>query len=687
MKLSLVLQKIGYFVTLFTVLLLPIFFLPVTSEFYDFNKNILLIVSSLILALILTLSFVFDRQVRLVRSPLGLPLLLIAITWLASTLLRSPNRFDAFLDPGQTGSVIALVLFFTTSVNFLRTKKEIESLAFVLITSITLLGASTILWSSELLPKLLSSIPSLQYLASPLWTPTGVPLSTILAITSLIPFIIVLIIKEKNLSLKTYLLALSLLINISGVGLLSYRLAHPPTGTDKPAFLPHSTAWAISLEALKISPLLGTGPATFLSDFTQFRPLAYNLTPNWATRFTSSSNYPFQLLATVGTLGLAAYLFFVWRAFHLALKTLKITHNSAAPYAHPLALAALASAFTLLALQLVFPVHPLPLFLLFILLAIAVASLKQLGASFVHEANFDLVATASSDRSPLLAWIIFIVVLILALPSFYLVGRAYAAEVLFQNALTSASNNDGKTTYDTLIKTIQANPYRDSYRVVYSQINLLLANSLATGEKLSDADRTTVTQLVQQAIREAKNAAALNPQKVTNLENLAGVYRNLLNFAQGADAWTIASYRQAILLDPINPNLRIALGGVFYAQKNYDDAIRFFQSAVDLKSDLANAHYNLAAAYREKGEYAKALPFLETAVQLVDKTSPDFTKANSDLDDRQKKLPVASPTPTPPPHATQLTAPEPLPTPIVNPPLELDESLSPAASPTPPSQP
>ena len=181
--------------------------------------------------------------------------------------------------------------------------------------------------------------------------------------------------------------------------------------------------------------------------------------------------------------------------------------------------------------------------------------------------------------------------------------------------------------------------------------------------------------MIQQAIREAKNAVALNPSKVSNLENLVGVYRNLLNFVQGADSWTIASYNQAIALDPVNPNLRIALGGIYFNQKNWDDAIRLFQQAVNLKPDLANAHYNLAAGYREKGDYAKAVTSMQTVLSLLDKSSADYTKASQEL--------VALNATPATPAASQLTQPEPLPTPKVNPPLKLDQSLSPEASPKP----
>ena len=179
---------------------------------------------------------------------------------------------------------------------------------------------------------------------------------------------------------------------------------------------------------------------------------------------------------------------------------------------------------------------------------------------------------------------------------------------------------------------------------------------------------------------------ALNPTKVTNVENLASIYRNLLNFAQGADAWTIAAYQQAAVLDPVNPNLRIALGGVFFAQKNYDEAVRIFQTAVDLKPDLPNAHYNLAAAFREKGQYERALASLDQVMQYItDKNSSDYQTASAEADELKKKIaPKTAPISEKPVSPTQLTTPEKeLPKLKIVPPIQVSEALAPEAPATP----
>lgn len=671
MKLAAIFRKVGFIATTAGAFLLPLFFLPITSEFYDFNKQALIIFLALASLLLLTASFVAERQVTLTFSPFGLPILAILVSLVLSAVLRSPNRLDALIDPGQVGTYLGLAVIFFCAINFLRTKSQLDIFSISLTVSAAILGLVTIFWASGLAQKI-PLISSFQFLASATWSPTGSPLATLSLFLAFLPFLALQLLREKTLHLKSSLLAVSFALILVASGLISYRLFLSSDASSRPLFLSHRFSWAIALEALKISPLLGTGPGSYLADFTQFRPVTYNLTPNWSIRFTTGSNYFLHLFATLGLLGALAYLWLIYRTV-LTLKKSSNLH--------------LVPILVIFATQLFLPAYFIQTVFLFLFLILAVVSLKLSGSSLIQESTIDIVAASTSgSKSPLLPIISLILATAIIFPTGYLFARSYLAEVLFQKALTAAAKNDGKATYDTLIRSISANPSRDVYRVVYSQTNLLLANALASNENLTDADRNTITQLVQQAIREAKNAVSLNPTKVSNLENLAGVYRNLLNFAQGADSWTLASYRQAITLDPVNPNLRIALGGVYFAQKNWDEAVRFFQSAIDLKPDLANAHYNLAAAYREKSEYPKAVASLETVLTLLDKSSADYTKATSELEELRKKIGEIAPkqiTKQP----SQLTQPEPLPTPKVTPPLQLDQSLSPEAPSTPSSNP
>lgn len=675
MKPSALVQKIGTGIIYGVVFLWPLFFLPTTSDFYDFNKQILLFGSSLVLFICLSIYWVLEKQVRILRSPLGLPSLALAVSLLLSTIIKSPNKIEALLDPAQAGTYLAAIVLFFAVINLIHTKKEFIYLVISWLASSFVLGLMGIFWATGLANKVLPA--SLSFAKSLVWTPTGNALSTIIYLGVAVVFAVFILIKAKPTTKPGLLSAGLIFVSLISMGLFGYLLFSPKS-TFRPSLMPQSTGWTIALEVLKTSPIFGSGPGSYLTDFTQYRPINFNLTPNWALRFTSSSNQFLQMLTLGGFLGLAAFLLWVVKAGRMIAKSFSAQETYS--------LATSAGLVFLFVTSLVLPLSNVTLGLMFILAAVLVLAHKHAGFPQTHEASLDIIAASGSGQSPILPWAILVLSVALGLPSFYLLGRAYVGEMQFQQSLVAAAANDGKKTYDTLIETIKTNPYRDAYRVAYSQTNMLIANSIANTKNISEADRGTITQLIQQALREAKNAIALNPTKVTNVENLALIYRNLLNFVQEADAWTIASYRQAIVLDPINPNLRISLGGVFFAQKNYDEAIRFFQTAVDLKPDLANAHYNLAAAYREKGQYENALASMERVLQLVDRNSDDFTKASSEADELRKKITPAAEVKKPA-APSQLKAPESsLPTPKINPPLTVPANLAPeapVATPTP----
>ncbi len=667
-------HKIGYYLVLAITFLTPLFFLPITSEFYEFNKHYLLLISAVTLLSLWSVSFIVDRQVKLIRNPFTLPLLSVAAAWIISTIARTPNRLDALIDPGQTGTIVALTIIFITGISFIKTKRELEILVHTLLISLSALASITALWSTGVMTK---AIPW-TFAQNPLWNPSGSPIGTLVLLVIFLPFLGVYIAKQKEDSTKILLLSVALFLFVSAAGLITYRIFRD--SNSRPLFLSQTSSWAIALEALKISPVIGTGANTYLSDFTRFRPLSHNLTSAWNIRFNSASNYYMQILATLGFIGLASMSFLTYKTIRLFLRALRSPSES---IVHTPALAASITATLLLLSFFFIPPTVTTSFILYLLFIVIVVSFKLMGSPLVHEANVDIIAASESGvRTPMLPWISLLMTLLLIVPFANVLANSYAAEFMFQKSLEAASRNDGRSTYNNIYQAIRFNPLRDTYHVAASQTNLMLANSSAAKKDLTADEREVISKLVQQSIQEAKNAVALNPTKVTNLENLATVYQNLMNFAQGADEWAIASYRQAMILDPNNPTLNISLGGILYARKNYDEALRLFLRAADLKPDYANAYYNISATYREKKDYQNAYLAMQTVTNLIDKSSSDYAKAKGEMDELAKlvgeKTPVVSE-----PAKSELESPKPATTPKVNPPINLPSELGPETSSTP----
>ena len=150
--------------------------------------------------------------------------------------------------------------------------------------------------------------------------------------------------------------------------------------------------------------------------------------------------------------------------------------------------------------------------------------------------------------------------------------------------------------------------------------------------------------------------------------------------AQGADQFTVQTYRQAVALDPINPNLRIALGGVHYALKDYDGAVRIFELAAATKNDFANAHFNFAFALRDAGKLDRAIQEMTLVLSLItDKEGNDYKIAKQALDDLQAKKKAEAPA------GEELNPPQAAEEPVIQPPIDLPEGSEPPEAPTTPT--
>jgi Flp pilus assembly protein TadD len=658
-----ILNKIISWGLIFLVGFIPLFFLPFTSEFYEFNKNILLLVVSGLLLVVWVLKMVLEKKVSFRQTPFDLPVLTIAGVFILSTIFASTNKWETLWIPGGTGTILGLTVLYFVMTNVIRDTQYVKRIIWGLTISAIILSLTAIYQFIGLGETLIPQNSFWAFLRLKSWTPAGglLPLATFLIV--IIALLGTQIYNDWKARHRLLLFSsFTLLLLISGLVVSLYQLFIP----TKPVLLPYSTSWAIAIESFKNwrSFLFGVGPTSFVDAFSQFRPISYNLGNLWAIRFVVSGNYYLHLLTTVGILGLGAFLWLVGKIIK----------------AHPVFIIHY-SLFIILVLFLFLPSSFLLIFVFYILVALLAINLPT---------------REHSESSKIVPWIIFIPALLFVLCAMYFVGRAYTAEVYFKKSLNASMKNDGTSTYNNQVKAIALNPYNDVYRIAYSQTNLALANSLATNPPaggLSDQDRQNITSLVQQAIREAKFAVSLNKNKIINWENLGQIYRQLVNFAQGADQWTIASFRQAANLDPANPNLKLNIGGIYYSLGDYDEAIRWFQQSIDIKPNFANGYYNLAAAYREKGDFKKAHEAMQTTVSLVPSTSEDYQKAQRELEELARKVSEKEATfgakikTQPEVQETPLTEPQPLPSPIITPPIELPQQSAPEINPAPEATP
>jgi len=644
------LEKIIIYACIF---LLALFIVPSFPAAFVLPREILLAASVILLLILWSIKLVMAGSLTFAKGKYDWPVLLIALTYLLSALFVTPNKMEAFWLPGTACFVVASA-FLYFFVNQLK-KEEKEGVVISLFFSgviFSLLVLFSTLGTFAKVPQL----PA--FLKANTFNTLGGSIPGMIFLICILPLALNLILKNRDLA-KRLFFSISLIIIVFGL-LVCVKNTIPAKGQGL-GLLDYSTSWQVLVDTLKFKPVLGIGPANYITAFNRFKPLSFNNSTFWANSFTSSRNFYLTALTEVGLAAAIALFFLLLTVYKSGVKKRLIDIKT-----WPLIL------FLLLAF--IFPVVAFDTTLLFILLAIGSdANEKIFNVNFLAQGQD--ASSPISSRLPSL--IVALPVIILALTASYFGGRWALAEYRFQEAINAVGNNNAQTAVNKMVAAINLNPKVDRYRLSYSQINLAIAQNIAAKKDLTDDDKTTISQLIQIAIQEGKATVALNPTRADNWAFLADIYRSVMSFAQGADQFAIQTYTQAVALNPVNPNLRIALGGIYYALGRYDEAIDAFKLAVLAKSNLPNAHYNLAVAFRDKKDYTNALVEMNTTLTLVDQESQDYKTVKDEID---KLEPLVKQTETATTKQGTLTPPQKAPEPVVQPPLELPEEATPPAA-------
>jgi hypothetical protein len=618
--------------------------LPFFTDPFDFPRSVVVITVALLGIGLWSILLLSREQLVLTKTPLTVPLFLYIAAYLPSIIFAA-NKVEALLLPLGLGSVLAmflLFLFITGPLHrLITTSSGLMALAL----------AAAVVPLSFLLPFLPASLlPELVFTSLAIC----LPLTITLLVFAVISF------RQQHLAARSVMPVVVGLVPLVTLGLL---LATTLNRHIPLASLPYLAGWQIAADALKSQPLWGYGPTNFTTAFTISRPAWLNFDKTyWNYRFFVSSDLPLQLMTTLGLPGLFAYCFLIASLLRLVVRRF----TALTPLAQSLSFGLVA----VIILQLLLPPTFTALWFFFGLLALLSLELRSLtGAVVDTRLSFSAASpkfstihdflsptpmeTGNDSVKKAVGGGLLVITLVIG----YFLGRGISAEYTYKRALDEVTANQATRGYASLIAAIGLNPYREAFHLTYSQVNFSLANALAQKKDLTDSDRQTINQLVQQAIREAKAAVALNPSSAPAWENLAGLYRSLIQYAQGADQWAITALRQTVILDPTNPTQRLALGTMYQQLGQYDDALLMYRQAATLKPDWADAHYSTAEVLKQKNDLAGAASELQSTLSLLPLGSDQSYKVSQELEQASRVLgtqsaqlqPTATPPPTPQP--------------------------------------
>jgi tetratricopeptide (TPR) repeat protein len=670
-------QKVSKVSIFLLIFLLPLFFLPQTTDILDFNKQALLIFLSFLAFFSWLTNQYLLNSFQLNFTILNIPVLILLLVMALATLF-SLWPWGSFwgwpLESGASFLTLFCLILLYFLISTLFSKKEIILALVILILSGSLaaLIGSFQLYEKFLFPWDFSQTNSFNTIGSPnslaIFLASLFPVvfslvyfgkktfqRALLAIAGVLIFLGLIFINfriawlvflvailtflifgmmrireigRKWLFLLMILLAFSLLFGIFRIPIsnLPSTLWKVFPTTPLEVSPNYQSTFEVSKEMIKKRPIFGFGPGTFQYGWSQFKSQTLNQTIFWNVRFTKGASEIVENLGTVGLLGIISILGLIGFFIYLSAKNLLSEISEKIDF-WTLKLGIFSGFLAIFAGKLFYFSNLTLEFLFWLFLA-------SFGAiSFQKIKSFKI--KAYSSLSGLIS--LFIVLLLAAgISLFFIEGQRWLAEAEYTKGVKEFQRGKTEESINLITKASKLNPSQDLFLRDLAQVLLLkIQNELQRTDISLQEISQRVGFLIQQTVNEAANKATeINPQNGQNWIVRAEVYRNLIGIIpdqQETINWAINCYKKAGELEPTNPFVLVGLARVYLTQvsllsqqpakekearSNLEKAKENIKKAIELKADYAPAHYQMALIYGFEGKREEAILTLEKIKQM-----------------------------------------------------------------------
>ncbi|MBU0649336.1 tetratricopeptide repeat protein [Patescibacteria group bacterium] len=660
------------------VFLVPMMFLPFTQDVLELNKQIVLVFLSFIALMAWIGRMMALRQVEFKRTIINLLVLLYLVAYGVISWF-SLDRYQSFV--GTNGleqfsfiTVLSFVIMYFVIVNNVRELKFVRNLLYAFLGSgalvafyglLQILGGFALPWDFTKVVTfnsvgtvfglgvylgfgllLIGGLLLVMTANSVVFCPRGkwgIITKVLLCLAALLDLIVLIILDFwiiwVLLIVGTVLLLafaivkanefkpgasfmLPMLTLVIAILLLVINL---PIDFNLPAEVSPSSRASLEIarSALQESPLVGSGPGTFILDYAKYHSGGVNLTPFWGVRFDRANAHVLTLLATTGLVGVLFWLVLVVGVLiRMILGLIKDQRAEIWRY-----ILALGSVFVvMLVSKFIYSSNIATEFASWIVIALVAAFASR---------HWYKVEFKVSPRASLLMSFVFILLIVATVSVFYLAGQRYAAEVVYAQAVKiDQERGSVDNVIAKLNKAARLNQYETPYLRNLSQAILFKINQ-EVGAEITEEKGSQIQTLINDMLVVARAAIDAGPANVVNYTNAAYIYQQIILLVQNADQWAAETYGQAIELEPTNPVAHTELGKVYIvmadrewqltqaedqaaaaeAKTKYQELLtkaeQVLVKAIELKADYAPAHYQLALVYDRQGRLDDAIAKME----------------------------------------------------------------------------
>jgi tetratricopeptide (TPR) repeat protein len=387
--------------------------------------------------------------------------------------------------------------------------------------------------------------------------------------------------------------------------------------------LSHGTSWQISRDTITANFkqfLFGSGPATFVNDFSKERTEDFNNTIAWNVRFLHPFNNFLELLATTGVLGAIAFIILLLSAVGASfaswfkMPTLRpkrmldgvkevLSRDTDNSQLYFLILTGWLLLVVSVFLNSWSTVH---WWLFYWFLALLFALPFEIPGVYLKKLSLK-TSPQYSLVSSFVTILVFTGVVVLGV---YL-GMFYAAEVYVKAGSSTGNINQAVQSFGKAMN-LSKGRYQYHLRLAESYITRA-SEELGRGSPNPDL----ISQLVAEAVNEARIATDLSSRNVMAWEFLATMYENARALTGEAVRFQVSALEKAIELDPTNPLLQMSLGNAKLAVGNVAEARDKFKESVRLKPNFIPGYTSLSLLEEAQGNIVQAIEYMATAASVA----------------------------------------------------------------------
>jgi len=678
-----------------SIALVPLFFMPITLDVLELNKQSLLMILVLVGTVAWLGKAVAERRFMLSRAWLHLVVVLFLAGWLVTSLFSSDKYLSLVGNFGQMqwsfATMAAFVLFYFLVVNRVGTTKKLYRFIMAFLVSsifvglyglLQLTGVFALGWMADFSKtSTFNTIGTINafgvYMVLPLVLASsltvfgcredecvlgkgakGSVFANVIVWANILLSLAVAVMVDFWVIWASILFGMVLLVALPIIRAMKIkhpaRIAVPavlmavsilllifrtPINLNLPAEVsPSATAsWNIAKDVLRDMPIFGSGPGTWIYDYAKYRSPAVNLSQFWTVRFERGLSSFFTLMAMIGIAGIALWLILLISAIAQSVIHLVKEKNDDDWQSYLTVFVGWSTtAFMAFLYNYNFAHH----FVFWFLLALL--------ASLVAKKAFIWDAQKNAASSIVLS-ILFIFLCVAGLSTAWLAGQRLAADTAYSSAVMAYRSGKGvDQVIDSLNSAVAMNRYNDVYYRNLSQAYLIKGDQVFQQKKDDPQAPAEINRIITAAVDTAKRATDISPKNVDNWENMAVIYQAIANFTQGADEFAIKNFENALDREPNNPAYSLEIGKLYimradaYAtllQAKEEDKRK--EAEKNVKDNLDKAAEWLNRSIQAKPDFAAAHYFLGMVYDRQGRTQDAIKKLEEVLSASNKDVGVA----------------------------------------------